>query len=119
MQVSSTYAKANLPELLKGIENGATVQIIRYHKPIASLVPYMASQETAFLSPDRLPKKARNIMEDGGADRVLSAVSIVEVAIKSGLCKLQITEAELPPHFLIGIQTSNPPVPVTESNSSP
>ena len=34
-------------------------------------------------------------MEDGAADRILSTVSIVEVAIKSGLGKLEITEAEL------------------------
>ncbi len=35
------------------------------------------------------------MMEDGGTDRILSSVSIVEIAIKSGLGKLQITEAEL------------------------
>ena len=35
------------------------------------------------------------IMEDGSADRILSSVSVVEVAIKSGLGKLQISEAEL------------------------
>ena len=34
-------------------------------------------------------------MEDGSADRILSSVSIVEVGIKSGLGKLQISEAEL------------------------
>lgn len=34
-------------------------------------------------------------MEDGGADRVLSSVSIVEIGIKSTLGKLRISEAEL------------------------
>ncbi len=34
-------------------------------------------------------------MEDGSADRVLSAVSVLEIAIKSGLGKLVITDAEL------------------------
>jgi PIN domain nuclease of toxin-antitoxin system len=34
-------------------------------------------------------------MEDAGADRILSSVSIVEVGIKSGLGKLKITPAEL------------------------
>lgn len=47
MQVTSAYAKANLPALLKAVENGATVQITRYKKPIASLVPYTASQSMA------------------------------------------------------------------------
>ncbi len=49
----------------------------------------------SFLSPGRLPGKARSIMEDGSADRLLSSVSIVEVGIKSGLGKLEISEAEL------------------------
>ncbi len=47
MQVSSAYAKANLPELLKAVENGATVQITRYNKPVASLVPYTATRDMA------------------------------------------------------------------------
>ena len=34
-------------------------------------------------------------MEDGKTDRILSSVSVVEVAIKSGLGKLDITEVEL------------------------
>jgi len=49
----------------------------------------------SFLSPGKLPKKARNIMEESGADRILSSVSIVEVGIKSGLGRLKISEAEL------------------------
>ena len=40
MQVTSAYAKANLPELLKTVETGETVQITRYNKPIACIVPY-------------------------------------------------------------------------------
>ena len=44
MQVTSAYAKANLAELLKAVENGETVQITRYKRPIATLVPYTASQ---------------------------------------------------------------------------
>ncbi len=44
MQVTSAYAKAKLPELLKVVENGETVQITRYNKPIASLIPYSAQQ---------------------------------------------------------------------------
>ena len=59
---------------------------------------YLVDTQTlivSFLSPDKLPKKARSIMENGDVERVLSVVSIVEVGIKSGLGKLQITEAEL------------------------
>jgi prevent-host-death family protein len=44
MQVTSTYAKANLSELLKAVEKGETVQITHYNKLVASLVPYTASQ---------------------------------------------------------------------------
>lgn len=47
VQVTSAYAKANLPELLKAIENGETVQITRYNKPVASLVPHLARQSAA------------------------------------------------------------------------
>jgi len=42
VQVTSAYAKANLPELLKAVEKGETVQITRYNKPVASLVPCAA-----------------------------------------------------------------------------
>ncbi len=45
MQVTSAYAKAKLPELLKAVQNGETVQITRYNKPVASLVPYKSSQQ--------------------------------------------------------------------------
>ncbi len=44
MQVTSAFAKANLHRLLKAVENGETVEITRYNKPIASLVPYAASR---------------------------------------------------------------------------
>jgi prevent-host-death family protein len=44
MQVTSVYAKANLPELLKTVEKGETVYITRYNKPVARLVPYTAPQ---------------------------------------------------------------------------
>ena len=47
MQVTSAYARANLPELLKTVEQGETVQITRYNKPIASLVPYEAPDDAA------------------------------------------------------------------------
>ncbi len=47
MQVSAAYAKANLPELLRAVENGETVQITRYNKPIANLVPSSASKDAA------------------------------------------------------------------------
>lgn len=59
---------------------------------------YLVDTQTlilSFLFPGKLPKKARGIMEDSGADRILSAVSIIEVGIKSGLGKLKISEAEL------------------------
>ena len=46
MQVTSAYAKANFPELLKAVEKGETVQITRYNKPVASLVPYTALPDT-------------------------------------------------------------------------
>ncbi len=39
MDVTAAYAKANLPELLKAVENGESVTISRYNKPIADLVP--------------------------------------------------------------------------------
>lgn len=39
MEVTAAYAKANLPELLKAVENGERVTISRYNKPIADLVP--------------------------------------------------------------------------------
>jgi antitoxin (DNA-binding transcriptional repressor) of toxin-antitoxin stability system len=39
MTVSSAYAKANLPELLKAVERGETVTILRYKTPIADIVP--------------------------------------------------------------------------------
>ena len=45
MQVTSAYARANFPELLKTAEKGETIQITRYNKPVASLVPYTASQD--------------------------------------------------------------------------
>lgn len=47
MQVTSAYAKANLPELLKAVENGESVQITRYNKPVATLVPYETAQTAA------------------------------------------------------------------------
>jgi prevent-host-death family protein len=39
MEVTAAYAKANLPELLKAVENGERVTISRYNKPVADLVP--------------------------------------------------------------------------------
>lgn len=47
MQVTSAYAKANLPELLKKVATGETVQITRYNKPTASLVPCADSSRPA------------------------------------------------------------------------
>ena len=40
MQVTAAYAKANLPELLRAVEQGQIVEITRYNKPVASLVPH-------------------------------------------------------------------------------
>lgn len=37
--VSATYAKANLPELLKEVEKGKSIAISRYKKPVAVLSP--------------------------------------------------------------------------------
>ena len=39
MNVNASYAKANLPELLKAVERGKKVTICRYNKPVAELVP--------------------------------------------------------------------------------
>jgi antitoxin (DNA-binding transcriptional repressor) of toxin-antitoxin stability system len=39
VRVSSAYAKANLPELLKAVERGETVTILRYKTPVADIVP--------------------------------------------------------------------------------
>lgn len=47
MEVTAAYAKANLAELLKATENGETVRITRYNKPVATLVPYLPSNATA------------------------------------------------------------------------
>lgn len=41
MQVTAAYAKANLSELLKAVERGQVVEITRYNKPVASLVPHI------------------------------------------------------------------------------
>ncbi|MFL6464528.1 MAG: type II toxin-antitoxin system Phd/YefM family antitoxin [Bryobacteraceae bacterium] len=41
--VTSAYAKAKLPELLKAVENGETVQITRHNKPVANLVRWRSS----------------------------------------------------------------------------
>jgi Antitoxin Phd_YefM, type II toxin-antitoxin system len=44
--VSAAYAKAHLPKLLKDVENGKTIVISRYKKPVAvSRCP--SSAETA------------------------------------------------------------------------
>jgi prevent-host-death family protein len=43
MQVTAAYAKANLPELLRAVEHGQTVEITRYNKPVAALVPHSAA----------------------------------------------------------------------------
>ena len=42
--VSAAYAKANLPKLLKDAENGKTVVIARYKKPVAMIVPAPAAE---------------------------------------------------------------------------
>lgn len=38
-QVSVAYLRENLPQLLKHVENGKTVVVSRYNKPIAVLSP--------------------------------------------------------------------------------
>ena len=50
MEVTAAYAKANLPELLKAVQNGETVTISRYNKPVADLVP------SSKLAPRPVPK---------------------------------------------------------------
>lgn len=47
-KVTSAYAKANLPELLKAVERGETVTILRYKSPIADIVP---SKDAVKLAP--------------------------------------------------------------------
>jgi antitoxin (DNA-binding transcriptional repressor) of toxin-antitoxin stability system len=37
--VSAAYAKAHLPELLKRVEKGATIVVLRYKRPVAVLSP--------------------------------------------------------------------------------
>lgn len=39
MNVSASYARAHLPELLKAVQHGKTVTILRYDRPIADLAP--------------------------------------------------------------------------------
>ena len=50
MEVTAAYAKANLPELLKAVQDGETVTISRYNKPLADLVP------SAKIAPRPIPK---------------------------------------------------------------
>jgi antitoxin (DNA-binding transcriptional repressor) of toxin-antitoxin stability system len=42
--VSAAYAKANLPKLLKEAENGKSIVIARYKKPVAMIVPAPAEK---------------------------------------------------------------------------
>ena len=42
--VSAAYAKANLPKLLKDAENGKSIVIARYKKPVAMIVPAPAAE---------------------------------------------------------------------------
>ena len=46
-RVTAAYAKTNLPELLKAVEQGQTVTILRYNKPVADLVPSKQSVKPA------------------------------------------------------------------------
>jgi prevent-host-death family protein len=39
MTVTASYAKANLPELLKAVARGKSITISRYNKPVAELTP--------------------------------------------------------------------------------
>lgn len=39
MNVTASYARAHLPELLKAVQRGKTVTISRYDRPIADLSP--------------------------------------------------------------------------------
>jgi antitoxin (DNA-binding transcriptional repressor) of toxin-antitoxin stability system len=39
VNVSASYARAHLPELLKAVQRGRTVTISRYDQPIADLAP--------------------------------------------------------------------------------
>lgn len=47
VNVSASYAKANLPELLKAVEQGKTITISRYNKRIAELAPCRPSRKPA------------------------------------------------------------------------
>ncbi|MGC9947905.1 MAG: type II toxin-antitoxin system prevent-host-death family antitoxin [Bryobacteraceae bacterium] len=39
MTVTASYARTHLPELLKAVQRGKTITILRYDKPIADLAP--------------------------------------------------------------------------------
>jgi antitoxin (DNA-binding transcriptional repressor) of toxin-antitoxin stability system len=39
VNVTASYARAHLPELLKAVQRGRTVTISRYDRPIADLAP--------------------------------------------------------------------------------
>lgn len=45
--VSAAYAKANLPKLLKDVQNGKSIVISRYKKPIAVISPVGESDQRA------------------------------------------------------------------------
>jgi prevent-host-death family protein len=45
--VSAAYAKANLPKLLKDVQNGKSIVISRYKKPIAVISPARESDQRA------------------------------------------------------------------------
>jgi PIN domain nuclease of toxin-antitoxin system len=44
---------------------------------------------------DAFPKKVRKLLEDWETDRLVSVVSIMEVAIKNGVGKLEMGESEM------------------------
>lgn len=45
--VSAAYAKANLPKLLKDVQNGKSIVISRYKKPIAVISPAPPEEKPA------------------------------------------------------------------------
>jgi antitoxin (DNA-binding transcriptional repressor) of toxin-antitoxin stability system len=47
VNVTTSYARAHLPELLKAVQRGKTVTIMRYDRPLADLAPSKQARKPA------------------------------------------------------------------------
>jgi antitoxin (DNA-binding transcriptional repressor) of toxin-antitoxin stability system len=47
VNVTTSYARAHLPELLRAVQRGKTVTIMRYDRPLADLAPSKQARKPA------------------------------------------------------------------------